>query len=106
MDRLLGRAALPVHGDAGNGFGQAGREPRGAGDVAGLRADGVYAAEHDIVDGQRVDTGAGQQRRDDVRAEIGRVHAGQPAAAAADRGAHGGDDEGFGHARLRVLDCC
>ena len=97
VDRLLGRAALPVHGDAGNRLGQAGREPRGAGDVAGLRADGVHAAEHDVVHGQRVHAGAGQQRRDDVRAEIGRVRAGQPAAAAADRGPDRIDQERLGH---------
>ena len=97
MGRLLGRAALPVHRDAGHRLGQAGREPRGAGDVAGLRADGVHAAEHDVVNGQRVHAGAGEQRRDDVRAEIGRMHAGQPAAAAADRGPDRIDQERLGH---------
>ena len=70
---LLGRAALPVHGDAGHRLGQARREPRGAGDVAGLRADRVHAAEHHVVDGARVGLGAGQQGRDDVRAQVGRV---------------------------------
>ena len=43
---------------------------------------------------------AGEQGGDDVRAEIGRVRGGQAAAAAADRGAHGVDDEGLGHPRL------
>ena len=42
-------------------------------------------------------TGAGQQRGDDVRAEIGRVRAGQAAAAAADRGPHRIDQERLGH---------
>jgi hypothetical protein len=42
--------------------------------VAGLRADRVHAAEHHVVDGGRVGLGAGQQGRDDVRAEVGRVH--------------------------------
>jgi len=51
----------------------------------------------DVVDGQRVGAGAGQQRRDDMRAEIGRVHAGQAAAAPADRGPDGVDQERLGH---------
>ena len=97
MDRLLGRAALPVHGDAGHLLGQAGRQPGGAGDVAGLRADGVHAAEHDVVHGQRVHAGAVEQRGDDMAAEIGRVHAGQAAAAPADRGPDRIDQERLGH---------
>ena len=46
--------------------------------------------------------GAGQQRRDDVRAEVGRVRAGQAAAAAGDRGAHRVDNEGLGHSASPV----
>jgi hypothetical protein len=102
MHRLLGRATLPVHGDAGHRLGQARREPRGAGDVAGLRADRVHAAEHHVVDGARVGLGAGQQGRDDVRAQVGRVHAGQAPAAAGDRGAHRVDNEGLGHSASPV----
>ncbi len=98
MDRLLGRAALPVHRDAGHGLGQARGEPRGPGDVAGLRAEGVHAAEHHVVNGQWIDPGAGQQRPDDVRAEIGGVRPGKAAAAAADRGPHGIDQVRLGHA--------
>jgi hypothetical protein len=49
------------------------------------------------LDGQRVYPGAGQQRRDDARAEIGRVHTGQAAAAPADRGPDGVDQERLGH---------
>ena len=51
--------------------------------------------------------GAGEQGGDDVRAEIGRVRGGQAAAAAADRGAHGVDDERLGHRappRCRLLE--
>jgi hypothetical protein len=99
---LLGRAALPVHGDAGHRLGQARREPGGAGDVAGLRADRVHAAEHHVVDGARVGLGAGQQGLDDVRAQVGRVRAREAAAAAGDRGAHRVDNEGLGHRRLPV----
>jgi NAD(P)H-dependent flavin oxidoreductase YrpB (nitropropane dioxygenase family) len=76
VHRLLGRAALPVDGDAGYRLGQARGQPRGAGDVAGLGADRVHAAEYDVVDGGRVDLGAGQQFFYDVRAEIGRVRRG------------------------------
>ena len=46
-----------------------------------------------------VGLGAGQQGADHVRAEIGRVRAGQSAAAAGDRGAHGVDDEGLGQSK-------
>ena len=47
---LLGRAALAVDGRAGHVLGQAGGEPAGAGDVAGLGADRVDVAEDDVVD--------------------------------------------------------
>ena len=48
---LLRGAALPVDGHAGHVVGQPGHQPGGAGDVAGLRADGVAAAHHHVVDG-------------------------------------------------------
>ena len=94
---LLGRAALPVDRDAGHGLGQARREPGGAGDVAGLRADRIHAAEHHVVDGFRIGSGPVQQVPDDVRAQVGRVHAGQSPAAAGDGAAHRVDNEGLGH---------
>jgi len=97
---LLARAALPVDGDARHRLGQARGQPRGPGDVAGLGPDRVHAAEYDVVDGAGVGAGPGQQGLDHVRAEIGRVRAGQAAAAAGDRGAHGVDDEGLGHGSL------
>ena len=55
------RAALPVDGHAGHVVGQPGDQPGGPGDVAGLRADGVAAAEDDVVDRARVDVGAVEQ---------------------------------------------
>ena len=64
----------------GTASGRPGRQPRGPRDVARLRPDRVHAAEHHVVDGQRIDAGAVQQRADHVRAEVGRVRAGQPAA--------------------------
>ena len=58
----------------------------------------------DVVFGcvDTVGPGAGQQGRHDVRAQVGRVRAGQAAAAASDRGAHRVDNEGLGHPRLPV----
>ena len=44
-------------------------------------------------------------RLDDVRAEIGRVHLAEPAAPLADRGADGVDDVGLGHGVLLVSRC-
>jgi hypothetical protein len=94
---LLRGAALPVDGDAGDLLGEAGGEPAGAGDVAGLRADGVDAAEHDVLDGGRVDLRPVHEGGEDVRAEVGGVHPGEPAAAPPDGGADGVDDVCLGH---------
>ena len=47
---LLGRAALGVDGGGGGSSGQAGGEPRGAGDVEGLLADLADAAADDLAD--------------------------------------------------------
>jgi hypothetical protein len=97
VDRLLGGAALAVDGGAGDALGQPGGEPGGAGDVAGLRADRVDAAEDDVVDPLRIDPGALDQRLDRVGAEVGGVDPGEPAAAPPDRGAHRVDDVGLRH---------
>jgi hypothetical protein len=72
--------------------------------VTGLRADGVHAAEHHVVDGQRVQAGALQQRVDDVRAQVGRVRARQAPAPAADRGPDRVDQECLGHSASVRLD--
>ena len=97
MDRLLGGAALAIDGGAGDALRQPGGEPGGAGDVAGLRTDRVDAAEDDVVDRRRIDLGPLDQRLDRVRAEVGRVDRGEPAAAPPDRGAHRVDDVGLRH---------
>ena len=89
----------------GHLLGQAGGEPARAGDVAGLRADGVDAAEHDVVDGDRVDAGALDERleRRGAPRSAGWT-CDEPAAAPADRGADGVDDVGLGHGgNLSVL---
>jgi hypothetical protein len=97
VHRLLGRAALPVHGDAGHRLGQARGQPGGAGDVAGLRPDRVHAAEHHVVDLLRIRVRAVEHGLDDVRAQVSRVRPGQAAAAAGDRRADGFDEVGLGH---------
>jgi hypothetical protein len=74
VDGLLRRAALAVDGGSGDVLGQARDEPARARDVAGLRPDAVDVAEHDVVDGARVDARALDQRLDGVRAEVGGVH--------------------------------
>jgi hypothetical protein len=82
---LLARPALPVDRRPRHLVGESGREPARARDVAGLWADRVDAAEHDVVDRDRIDAGALDERADRVRAEVGGVHARQPAAAPTDR---------------------
>ena len=81
----------------GTSSGSPADEPARAGDVAGLRADRVDAAEHDVVDRGRVDVGALDQRADRVGAEIGRVHLASPPPRLPDGRAHGVDDVGLGH---------
>ena len=78
VHRLLGGAALPVDGHAGHVVGQPGHQPGGAGDVAGLGADGVAAAHDHVVDGRRVDAGAVAPARP-ARARRGRRSAPRPA---------------------------
>jgi hypothetical protein len=76
-------------------LGQPTDERARAGDVARLRADRVEAAEHDVVDGVRVDLRALHQRLDHVAAQVGRVDLGQAAPASAHGRADGFDDERF-----------
>src|SRR5439155_23395761 len=53
--------------------------------------------EDDVVDGTGIDAGALDERADRVRAEVGRVHAGERAASPSDRRAHRVDDVGLSH---------
>ena len=82
----------------GDVFGQPGRQPAGAGDVAGLRADRVDAAEDHVLDRGRVDAGAVDQR---LAATCAPRSAGwtvrRPPLLPADRGADRFDDVGLGH---------
>ena len=94
---LLGGAALAVDRRARDLLGQPGRQPGRPGDVAGLRADGVDAAEDDVLDGTRVDAAAVDEGAEDVRAEVGRVDAREAGALAGDGCADGLDDVGLSH---------
>ena len=64
--------ALPVDRDARHLLGQARRQPRGAGDVPRLRADGVDAAEDHVVDRGSVDARALDERLQHTRGRRGR----------------------------------
>lgn len=95
---LLGGAALSVDGDAGDLLGQSGRQPAGAGDVTGLRSDGVEAAEDHVLDGRRVDSGPLDEGLDDMGAEVGGVDGGRVLPCVeADRSAYRFDDVCLGH---------
>ena len=100
---LLARAALAVDRRARYLVGEPGREPAGAGDVAGLRTDRVDATEDHVVDRRGIDPGALDELADRVGTEIGRMHAGQTAALAADGCAYRVDDECLGHLIAPVL---
>jgi hypothetical protein len=96
---LLGRAALAVDGGARHLLGQPRGQPRGAGDVAGLGADGVDAAEDHVLDRARVHARAVHEGVQRVRPQVGRVHVGQAAAPPAHRSPHRIDDVRLGHGR-------
>ena len=97
VDRLLGRAALAVDRHARDVKGQVRGQPAGAGDVAGLGADRVAAAEDDVVDGVRVDARALHQTLEDVGAEVGGVDGRESAVAAADGRTDRLDEIGLSH---------
>ena len=92
MHRLLRGAALAVDGGPGDVIGQAGGEPAGARDVAGLGADLIDAAEDDVVDMIRIDAGALDERADGVRTEIRGMNAAERPLLLARGGAHRTDN--------------
>jgi len=100
VDGLLGGAALAVDGRARDVLREAGHEPAGAGDVAGLRTDAVDVAEHHVVDGGGVDARPLDEGPDRVGPEIGGVHLREATAPAPDGGADRFDDVGLGHLGL------
>ncbi len=87
----------------GTSSGRPGGQPRGAGDVAGLGADGVDAAEDDVLDGGRVDAGPVDEGVERVGAEVRGVHVGQAPAPAPHRRPDRIDDVGLSHVRGVLL---
>ena len=107
VHRLLRGPALAIDGDARNVLRQATGEPRRPRDAARLRADGVQAAHHDVLDGARVHRRALHQGRERVGAQVRGVHLGQPALAPAHGAPNRSDDvclaHGFSPCVCRVL---
>ena len=77
MDGLLRRAALAVDGGTGHAHGHAGGEPRGAGNVARQRANGVYTAKNHVVVVFCRNAVALHQGLDHMRTQVGAMHGGQ-----------------------------
>ncbi|SLH87554.1 Uncharacterised protein [Mycobacteroides abscessus subsp. abscessus] len=97
MVGLLGRAALGVDGGGADLPRQARVQPRDPGDVVGLLACLGDAAADDLLDQGRIQVGAFEQSALGEAEQFGGVQAGEPAAALADRGASGLDDDGCAH---------
>ena len=96
--RVEARAAQAVEGDAARAVGKAGEQPGHAREVAIVLAGLVGAAEDDVVELGPVDARvAVDQRADRDRGEVVGADAAERPAVAADRGADGVADEGFGH---------
>ena len=94
---LLRRAALRVDRRARDRVGQAGAQPRVAGDVRPLLAGLRHAAADHLLDERWIDAGPVDERAVDDAERLLGVHAGQEAAAPADRGPDGLDDHGVAH---------
>jgi hypothetical protein len=95
--RLEPGGAQAVDGHARGGLGQAGDQRRHPRDVAVLLTGAVRVAEDDVVDRVGVELVAVDRGAHHVRGEVVRAHGRERAGVAADRGAQGVDDEGFGH---------
>jgi len=96
---LLAGAALPVHGDAWDGFGEAGCEQGPSCGVAGLLADLADRATDHVVDHGRVDAGAVNQCPQRNSVQVDRVDLGVRTAGLAfgEGGADSVDDDSGGH---------
>ncbi len=97
LDRLLRRSALAVDGDGGDAFRQLRRQHRATPDLEALLAALADTAHDDVVNRLGVDAGAVDEAVEHFAGHVGRVPAGQPAAAFAAGGAHGLNDIGFCH---------
>ena len=85
VDRLLTGPALTVDGDTGNGLRPAGGQQRGAPDVERLLAGLHDASPNHVVDDLGIDAGLLNESVENLRGQVGGVHAGQPTIALADR---------------------
>ena len=94
---LLRGSALPVDGHPGHVFRQPGGQPRGPGDVDGLRADLGHAAHDHVLDRRRVSSGACDELAQHMRGQVSRVHCGQAAVALAYRGTYRVNDVCLSH---------
>ncbi len=93
---LLARSALPVDRHPGDVLGQTRRQRGIARDIERLLADLRDAAEHDIVDELRIDTGPANRLIDDERRQIHGMDVAQCTTvrlADTHGGAHGADDD-------------
>ena len=99
VGRLLRRPTLRVDRGGGHGEGQAGGEPRRAGDVEGLLAHGGHAPAHDLVDLGGIDARPIEHGPLDGAEQVGGMHAGQAPAPAPDGAACGFDDHDVSHGR-------
>ena len=97
VDRLLGRAALPVDGGAGDGVGKARGEGGVAPDVHGLLADGHRAPVDDVFDQRGVEVVALDECAQRLGGQVDRVPAGEPPVPLPDRGPDDIDDHGARH---------
>jgi hypothetical protein len=84
--------ACAIDGGARNVIGESRREPTGTGDIPGLGADLIDAAEDHVIDLARVHPGALHERVDGMRAQIGGMYARQGSFLLAGRTAHRADD--------------
>ena len=101
LDSLLAGSALPLDGRRRHVDGEPGGEPRLPTRRRGLLTGLADAADHDVLDGARVDPGAFDEGGEDLSEQVGRVQPGQGTArfAASHRGADGVDDDCAGHGR-------
>ncbi len=99
-DRLEPRAAEPVDRLAWDFDRQARKQRRHARDVAVVFARAVGAAEDHVVDQDRIDRGALEQRADRDRGEVIGTHGRQRATVSADGRADGVDDYSATHTDL------
>jgi hypothetical protein len=106
VDRLEAGSAEPVHGHAGDLDRQSGEQRGHPGDVAVVLAGLVRGSEVDVDDLARIDARALDGAGDRERPEIVGTDAGERAAMAPHRRAHGVDDQRLGHGEIFARPSC